>query len=144
MHLFIPKVLDIALADDPTPEALLTLFFEQSATSRAAGVEFIERLGLRTAERDEYADLTTRDAQLTAISTWGIPDETRLKRLAGIRIPTLVANGDNDIMVPTRNSYLLAEHIPNAALSIYPDSGHGFLFQYPVEFATEVNTFLGS
>jgi pimeloyl-ACP methyl ester carboxylesterase len=55
----------------------------------------------------------------------------------------LVANGDNDIMVPTENTYLLAEHLPNARLSIYPDAGHGFLFQYPAEFGTEVNAFLG-
>jgi hypothetical protein len=44
----------------------------------------------------------------------------------------LIANGDHDLMVPTKNSYLLAEHLPNAKLSIYPDAGHGFLFQYPI------------
>ncbi|MFD0327237.1 alpha/beta fold hydrolase [Streptacidiphilus monticola] len=55
----------------------------------------------------------------------------------------LVANGDNDEMVPTENTHLLAEHLPNATLSIYPDAGHGFLFQYPAEFAAEVNAFLG-
>jgi alpha-beta hydrolase superfamily lysophospholipase len=59
-----------------------------------------------------------------------------------IQAPTLVANGDNDIMVPTVNSYLLAGHIPNAKLTIYPDANHGFLFQYPHEFAAEVNAFL--
>ena len=53
-----------------------------------------------------------------------------------------MANGDNDIMVPTVNSYLLAGHIPNAKLTIYPDANHGFLFQYPHEFAAEVNAFL--
>ena len=74
---------------------------------------------------------------------WGIPDETRLNRLAGITQPVLVANGDNDTMVPTQNTYLLAEHLPNARLSIYPNAGHGFLFQYPIEFGTEVNAFLG-
>jgi pimeloyl-ACP methyl ester carboxylesterase len=54
-----------------------------------------------------------------------------------------VLNGYNDIMVPTENTYLLADHLPSARLSIYPDAGHGFLFQYPVEFGTEVNAFLG-
>ena len=53
------------------------------------------------------------------------------------------ANGDNDIMVPTPNSRLLAEHLPNAELSIFPGAGHGFLFQYPVQFADDVNAFLG-
>ena len=69
---------------------------------------------------------------------------SKLARLAGITQPTLVANGSDDIMVPTVNSYLLAGHLPNAGLIIYPDSGHGFLFQYPHEFATEVNQFLSA
>jgi pimeloyl-ACP methyl ester carboxylesterase len=44
--------------------------------------------------------------------------------------------------MPTKNSVLLAKHLPNAHLSIYPDAGHGFLFQYAVTFGTQVNTFL--
>jgi len=82
-----------------------------------------------------------RDAQAEAITDWGIPDMSKLARLAGITQRTLVANGSNDIMVPTVNSYLLTGHIPHAELIIYPDAGHGFLFQYPHEFATEVNKF---
>jgi pimeloyl-ACP methyl ester carboxylesterase len=135
---------DTALLDAPAPESLLVLFFEKSTSSQAMGVEFLKRLALRTAERDAPSALAVRDAQLTAISAWGVRDETRLQRLASIQQPVLVANGDNDEMVPTKNTYLLAEHLPNANLSIYPDAGHGFLFQYPAEFATEVNAFLGS
>ena len=56
---------------------------------------------------------------------------SKLARPAGITQRTLVANGDNDILVPAVNSYLLAGHIPNAELIIYPDAGHGFLSQYP-------------
>jgi pimeloyl-ACP methyl ester carboxylesterase len=134
---------DTALLDAPTPESLLVLFFEESSSSQAKGVEFLKRLALRTAERDTPSTLAVRDAQLTAISAWGVRDDTRLRRLASIQQPVLVANGDNDEMVPTKNTYLLAEHLPNANLSIYPDAGHGFLFQYPAEFATEVNAFLG-
>ncbi|MGW2464034.1 alpha/beta fold hydrolase [Streptomyces sp. NPDC004457] len=134
---------EAALHDAPSAANLLTLFFEKSASSQAKGVEFLKRLGLRTAERDTATDLAVRDAQLTAISAWGVRDDSRLQRLESIRQPVLVANGDNDEMVPTRNTYLLAEHLPNAKLSIYPDAGHGFLFQYPAEFAAEVNAFLG-
>ena len=54
-----------------------------------------------------------------------------------------MANGDNDIMVPTPNIRLLVERLPNAELSIYRGAGHGFLFQYPAQFAAEVNDFLG-
>src|ERR1700726_1692215 len=83
----------------------------------------------------------TRDAQLAAITAWGIPDESKLNRLAGITQPTLVANGDNDTMMHTQNSHLLAEHLPNAQLRIYPDAGHGFLDQYPEQFADDVHAF---
>jgi pimeloyl-ACP methyl ester carboxylesterase len=120
------------------------LFFAATGTSQAKGKEFVERIFSREQDRDEIPALAVRDAQAEAITDWGIPDPSKLARLAGITQPTLVANGNSDIMVPTVNSYLLAGHIPNAELIIYPDAGHGFLFQYPHEFAVEVNKFLGA
>jgi pimeloyl-ACP methyl ester carboxylesterase len=137
-------VREAALSERPGPEDILTLFFERTASSQAKGREFLKRISSREKDRDQPTDLATRNAQLNAISEWGIPDPIRLNRLAGITQPTLVANGDNDVMVPTKNSYLLARHVPNARLSIYPDAGHGFLFQYPAEFGAEVNAFLGT
>ena len=130
---------DVQGADD-----VFYLFFAPTETSQARGKEFVERIFTRDQDRDEPATLAVRDAQAEAITDWGIPDRSKLARLAGITQPTLVANGSDDIMVPTVNSYLLAGHLPNAGLIIYPDSGHGFLFQYPHEFATEVNQFLSA
>jgi pimeloyl-ACP methyl ester carboxylesterase len=145
IHLYAAGAIrDTAHGDAPTATDLLTLFFEKSVSSQGKGVEFLKRLGLRTAERDAPTDLAVRDAQLTAISAWGVRDDSRLQRLHSIQQPVLVANGDNDEMVPTKNTYLLAEHLPHANLSVYPDAGHGFLFQYPAEFAHEVNAFLGA
>jgi pimeloyl-ACP methyl ester carboxylesterase len=142
MHGFADDVYVSATRDEPAAEDLLALFFERSETSIAAGWEFVRRIFARTDDRDAETTLATRDAQLDAIHTWGIPDPSKLDRLAGIRQPVLVANGDNDRMVPTRNSHRLAERLPDARLRIYPDAGHGFLFQYPCEFAAEVQTFL--
>jgi len=51
-------------------------------------------------------------------------------------------NGNNDIMVPTINSFTLAQHIPNAQLIVYPDSGHAAQFQYPRLFVTHTELFL--
>ena len=62
--------------------------------------------------------------------------------MAGITQPTLVANGDNDKMMITEKSRLLAEHPPDARLQIYPESGHGFLDQYPEQFGQDVRAFL--
>ncbi|MEZ0285008.1 MAG: alpha/beta fold hydrolase [Thermoleophilia bacterium] len=83
-----------------------------------------------------------RDAQLEAFARWGIPDPSQLARLAAITHPTFVAGGDNDTMMITENSSLLAHPLPNAQLRIYPDSGHGFLDQYPEQFADHVRAFL--
>jgi pimeloyl-ACP methyl ester carboxylesterase len=142
MHGFADDVYDSAIRDEPGAEDLLSLFFERSETSVAAGWEFVQRIFARTEDRDADVTLATRDAQLDAIHSWGIPDPSKLDRLAGITQRVLVANGDNDRMVPTRNSRLLAERLPRARLQIYPDAGHGFLFQYPVEFAVAVQAFL--
>jgi pimeloyl-ACP methyl ester carboxylesterase len=142
LHRWSDDVYALATPDQPTAETFLNLFFTRSAQSRAKGMESIGRLYQREADRDDPTDLATRDAQLAAITAWGIPDESKLNRLAGITQPTLVANGDNDTMMHTHNSRLLAERLPNAQLRVYPDAGHGFLDQYPEQFAADVHAFL--
>jgi pimeloyl-ACP methyl ester carboxylesterase len=142
MHGFADDVYVSATRDEPGAEDLLALFFERSETSVAAGWDFVQRIFARTEDRDADTTLATRDAQLDAIHAWGIPDPSKLNRLAGITHPVLVANGDNDRMVPTRNSHLLADRLPAARLRIYPDAGHGFLFQYPHDFAADVQAHL--
>ena len=142
LHRWSDDVYALATPDEPTAEDLLNLFFTCSEQSRAKGMESIARLYQREVDRDEPTDLATRDAQLAAITAWGIPDESKLNRLAGITQPTLVANGDNDTMMHTQNSQLLAAHLPTAQLRIYPDASHGFLDQYPELFADDVHAFL--
>jgi pimeloyl-ACP methyl ester carboxylesterase len=142
LHRWSDDVYALATPDEPTAEHLLSLFFTSSEQSRAKGMESLGRLFQREVDRDEPTDLATRDAQLAAITAWGIPDESKLNRLAGITQPTFVANGDNDTMMHTQNSLLLADHLPNAQLRIYPDAGHGFLDQYPELFADDVHAFL--
>lgn len=128
--------------EEQDAEDLLHLFFSPSDESRAKGMEYVGRIFTRQTDRDAVTSLAVRDAQSEAIAQWGIPDVTKFVRLGVIEQPVLVANGDNDIMVPTPNTYLLAGLIPNARLLVYPDANHGFLFQYPREFAVEVNRFL--
>jgi pimeloyl-ACP methyl ester carboxylesterase len=92
--------------------------------------------------RDAATSDVARDAQYDAVLEWGIPDHGALQRLTAIRSPTLVMQGENDLMIPSRVSHLMAGLIPDARIRIYPDAGHGFLFQYPAEVAVEVNAFL--
>jgi pimeloyl-ACP methyl ester carboxylesterase len=142
LHRWSDEVYALATADEPGAENLLGLFFSRSEESRAKGMESIGRLFQREVDRDEPTDLATRDAQLAAITAWGIPDESKLNRLAGITQPALVANGDDDTMMHTQSSHLLAERLPDARLRIYPEANHGFLNQYPELFADDVNAFL--
>ena len=144
LHRWSDTVFALATVDQPTAEGLLSLFFSPSQESRAKGAEYLQRAYQRQEERDAPTDLATRDAQLAAITAWGIPDASRLNRLAGITQPTLVANGDDDRMMHTKNSRLLAEQLPNAELRIYPDANHGFLDQYPEQFADDIVEFLNS
>ena len=134
---------DIAAAarGESRPENLLFIMFAHTQTSQAKGREFLGRF-LERHDRDAPTSDTVRDAQYDAVCAWGIPDHAALQRLTGIACPTLVLQGDNDLMIPTKLSYLLAGLIPNARIRIYPDAAHGFLFQYPAEVAAEVDDFL--
>jgi pimeloyl-ACP methyl ester carboxylesterase len=143
MHGWAPDVARVARANDNGPDDLLWLFFEHTETSKKLGREYLGRaFGERKEDRDKPNGNQVAEAQYDAIVEWGIPDRSQLNRLAGIRQPTLVANGDNDTMIPTINTHILGQHLPDARVRIFPDAGHGFLFQWPVEFAKAVETFL--
>lgn len=120
----------------------LFLFFENSAGSQAAGRAYRDRLRQRRDAFSKLVEPTTWQAQLKSALAVGTEATSLLPRLGGIGHPTLVANGRRDIMVPTYASYAMAQAMPDARLVIYPDSGHGFLFQYPEAFADEVLRFL--
>ncbi|GGZ26002.1 peroxidase [Streptomyces olivaceoviridis] len=132
-----------ARAEVPTGEDLLHIFFAHTETGQAKGVEFLGRFTARTEGRDVPSSLASRDAQYDAVLEWGIPDHSALQRLTGIQCPTLIIQGDDDLMIPTKNSYLMAGLIPDARIRIYPDAAHASLFQYPAEAAEDVNAFLG-
>jgi pimeloyl-ACP methyl ester carboxylesterase len=144
MHTWSPDLRSHLFKDEQDGEDLLALFFAPSETSRAKGTAYIERIFSRTSDADDPTSPATRDAQVDVIAGWGIPDASRLARLQGLRLPTLVANGDHDIVVPTPNSFLLAGHIPDAEMVLYPDAAHGAPFQYPGEFGRRVNEFLAA
>ena len=73
---------------------------------------------------------------------WRRPKGQRFPELTDIRQPTLVVNGSNDVMIPTVNSIILAQHIPHAQLIICPDAGHAAHFQYAAFFLQHATLFL--
>jgi pimeloyl-ACP methyl ester carboxylesterase len=137
---------DIAAAarGESKPENLLYIMFAHTEASQGKGMEFLGRFMERQEGRDAPTSDAARDAQYDAIVEWGIPDHAALQRLTGIKIPTLVIQGEGDLMIPTKLSHLMAGLIPDARIRIYPDAAHGFLFQYPTEVAAEVNAFLAA
>lgn len=117
------------------------LFFAPTASSRRAAKEFLLRLKERKADRDKGPSPKAFLRQLKAIKAWG---RQAPQNLGALKIPVLIANGDQDIMVPTQNSIDMAGRIPGSKLVIYPDAGHGGIFQYHADFVREALSFLGA
>lgn len=116
------------------------LFFSPTETSQAAADAFLARLEERTIDRAPAATDETIGAQVTALAKW--ERSSTPAGLANVSQPVLVVNGDNDVMIPTISSFTLAHALPNARLSIYPDSGHGALFQHHELFVRQALEFL--
>jgi len=115
------------------------LFFNRNATGKAAGKAFIERLKERTVDRDKPIKTKAFQTQLKAIQRFG---RSAPSDLSIITQPTLIANGDNDRMVPSVLSDDLHRRITGSELIIYPDSGHGGIFQFHEKFAPIAVKFL--
>jgi pimeloyl-ACP methyl ester carboxylesterase len=143
MHGWAPEVIGAVGAPETTPQGYISVFFAPTDTSREAGRQAAGRIfGARTTDRDEPTTWQTRQAQYDAVCAWGIPNHSLLQRVAAIELPVFVANGDSDPMILPRYSHLLAGLLPNARVTIYPDSAHGFLFQHHGRFASDVHVFL--
>ena len=117
------------------------LFFPRNAEGKEAAKEYLARLAERTQERDRPISRQAGLAQLRAITSGGLhaPDD-----LSAIKVPVLVANGDHDLMVGSEHSADMARRLPDAKLIVYPNSGHGGVFQHHQQFVPEALAFLAS
>src|SRR5512132_1753630 len=115
------------------------LFFTRTPNGRGAAKEFLARLEERTNDRDKAISVRSVRAQLKAIHRWG---QQTPADLSGIRQPVLVMNGESDKMVPTKNTVDLDRRLSNSQLVIYPDAGHGGVFQFHEDFVKRALEFL--
>jgi pimeloyl-ACP methyl ester carboxylesterase len=115
------------------------LFFTSTTNGQQAASAFLKRLKERKAGRDKGPTPRAFLHQLTAIKAWG---QQAPQDLASLPMPVLIANGDNDIMVPTALSHDMARRIPQAQLVIYQDAGHGGIFQHYANFVPRALEFL--
>lgn len=134
-----------AASYDPAEHLWLKVHFSSSAASQAAGLAFLARK-LRRQDRDPLVSELTANAQLAAIGKYIAygQAEDHLRYLKDIRQPTLIVQGSDDVIIPTLNSYVLQQNLPNAQLILYPDSNHGSFYQYPELFVAHATLFLDS
>ena len=138
-----PEAQQIFGATYKAPEEIwLKVHFTGSEASQAAGREFLKRFLRRSDNRDPAVNEKVAPAQIEAIGKWGVQCEGAYEYLKTVRQPTLVINGDNDVIIYSINSWILQQNLPNAQLIIYPDANHGSQYQYPERFVRHVSMFL--
>ncbi|MCH8617914.1 alpha/beta hydrolase [Undibacterium sp. TS12] len=115
------------------------LFFTRTQNGIEAGKAFLARLNERSNDRDKEISVGAYVAQLQALNAWG---QKQPADLSVVKQPVLVVNGDHDRMVPTVNTHDLARRLPHSRLIIYPDAGHGGIFQFHADFVQSTLAFL--
>jgi pimeloyl-ACP methyl ester carboxylesterase len=119
----------------------LPILFAPTETSQAAGRAYVERIVAR-ADRDVPVSDQSIAAQGAALAAYGAAKDPSYAHLKGLRLPVLVVNGSDDIVIPTINSYILQQFLPDAELILYPDANHGAHFQYHELFVRHARIFL--
>ena len=135
-------VLQDAFSQTEAPDPRLPLFFTKSSASQSAGTAFLKRAKLRKEDRDTDNGSAVTDPQAKALITWCATADPEHAILRAIRQPALVVSGSHDTMLPADNAYTMFKALSNAQLVLYPDAGHGALFQYHELFVSHVRTFL--
>lgn len=138
-----PENMNVALNPVPTLEDFLFLFFGRSDAAVQAGKEFWARRHQRT-EQDPPSspELMMTQAEAAQVAYAPLDPQKPFAHLNDIKQPALILNGADDVMVPSINSWHMAQNMPNAQLLIYPDAGHGAQFQFPQRFIQHATQFL--
>ena len=116
------------------------IFYNHDEQGGVEAAKVLSRMGMRKKEdSDKEMNIPGFLTQLKAIKRWGKDAQDSLEFITQ---STLIVNGDNDLQVPTANSYEMHEKIAGSKLIIYPNAGHGSIFQYAEEFSKELLAFL--
>lgn len=138
----LPNILASAAGLSPE-QVFLASFFATSATSQSAGKIAYERVQERQADRDAPLSGESFTAEVKAVLGWAQPYPNALKELQSVKQPVLIAQGQEDILVPVVNAINMSKNLPNAQLIVYPDAAHAAFFQYHDDFVQKALQFLG-
>lgn len=105
-----------------------------------AGKDNVETAFQRSMAYPHQTKAEAIERQGRGILAW---NATRLKRLASIRVPSLVLVGAEDILTPPAFSRALARRLGRARLTVLP-GGHGFFIEQADAFNRAVTRFLRS
>jgi pimeloyl-ACP methyl ester carboxylesterase len=128
----------------PKPSRILGVLYTKLDLRSARKMFMSTGLSERKDDLDPPSGPEVAANQMAAFREWEQATGERFANLKNIRQPTLIVNGVHDEMIPVSNSYSLVENLPNAVLLVYPDSGHGSLFQFHESFTRLVTAFLAS
>jgi pimeloyl-ACP methyl ester carboxylesterase len=129
-------------AADAAQDIRLPLFFTSSDASQRAGRAFVARAAMRSEGRDPDNGEAVSDPQARAIIGWCAFEDAGDATLHAVTQAVLIVHGSDDGMFPLVNALTMARAMPDAQLIVYPDAGHGALFQYPARFVAHCRTFL--
>ncbi|MEW4354326.1 alpha/beta hydrolase [Streptococcus pneumoniae] len=116
------------------------IFYNHDEQGKREAEKVLGRMAARSeAHADKEMKVSGFLTQLKAIKRWGKAAEDDLRHITQ---PTLIVNGDKDMQVPTENSYDMHGKIKGSKLIIYPNAGHGSIFQNADEFSKELLSFL--
>jgi pimeloyl-ACP methyl ester carboxylesterase len=136
-------VLAIMAKPEATADDLLFLFYPDTETARARGVDHLKNVATRLAAGGPQVSDDAAMGQLHAIAKiLAVPFDEVRSTLEAIKQPVLYANGVHDVMIPAVASYVAVQHLDDATLLLYSDAGHAFLFQHSRAFVTAVINFL--
>jgi pimeloyl-ACP methyl ester carboxylesterase len=136
------EVLKEARSHKEAPDPRLPLFFTPSRDSQDAGLAFLKRASARSLDRDPDSAEAITTQQAKALIGWCATKDPDNTILGAIKQPVLIVSGSDDTMLPSTNAHVMFRHLKDAQLILYPDSGHGALFQYPKRFVGHAALFL--
>lgn len=130
-------------------QAITFSFFPPDEAGEQAAEEYWARIQTRTVEpvnlvllnKDEGAKNQIESSRLDHQQATN-PDYA-FDGLTNLNVPVFIANGDDDLLIPTARSWDLFSRVEDAKVILYPRAGHGFIWQFSKEFADDVNKFLG-